>query len=345
MKRIIYIAALLLPLISGCSKQNSPQTPEQYGKYIFFSHSVDTKAALIESAEAMGQFGVVGFKYDKSTSWDSHKAANPTPNVFYEGVETLTCDTYGSASYEPLQGWSNTKKYSFFAYYPLESDYVTLVNTDGTSYTNGTPAIKYSVNADDLNASMIDVMTAPAHTDKYWNSSSDNNIDNSDITFAFVHRLSALGLHIKNSTSGTITLNSAAITISGLQHQNIIIPLDGTTTRHGSDDAVISGSKTCSVALADSEKSTTSTGVELADKLIFIPQTEEATITVTLGFTRSADGYTAYDDTFTSPSLTTELSEGKKHMIYLKFTDSTVEVEKLTSGAWVDIPEVEDTFN
>jgi hypothetical protein len=77
--------------------------------------------------------------------------------------------------------------------------------------------------------------------------------------------------------------------------------------------------------------------------MILIPQSEDATITVTLEYTRSADGYTTYEGSFTT-AVKTALNEGTKHLVKLNFTDSNVEV-KQGSGAWVEVPEVGNTFN
>jgi hypothetical protein len=348
MKRIIYILASLLPLMTGCSKSNSSATPEEFERYIFFSQGIDTKASLIESANTMGKFGVVGFKYDNDKTWANHKAGNPTPNVFYNdqgtlvSVEELTCSSDGSSSYTPLQGWSNISRYAFFAYYPIDKDNVTLVNTDGSAYTGGTPAIKYSMTSTLIRNDMADVMVAPAHTDMYWRSASETNVNGNDIKFSFQHCLASVGLHIKNSTSGSVTIKSAKIKVQGIRHQDIIIPLDGSDPTPSVTP--ITGAKTCVLAVKDAEQSPTSTGIELTDKLIFIPQTEYMTLTVTVEYTRSADGYTSYDGSFTSADLKTVLMKGRKSLVYLNFTDSNVEV-KQDSGAWVEVPEVGNTFN
>ena len=347
MKRIKYIIILILPFVAGCSKPNSSVIPEEFERYIFFSQGLDSKASLIESANSMGEFGVVGFKYDKDKAWAEHKADNPTPNVFYDDasalvpVETLTCNGDGSSSYTPLQGWSNISRYAFFAYYPLGKENVTLVNTDGSEYTGGTPAIKYTMTSAIIRTDMADVMIAPAHTDKYWHSASETNLTGNDIKLSFQHCLSSLGLHIKNSTSGSVTLNSAKIKVDDLMHQDVIIPLDGSARTFGSP---ISGAKTYTMTVQPTESTLTSIGMVLTDKMILIPQTEDATITVTLEYTRSADGYTTYEGSFTTADLKTALNEGRKHLVYLNFTDSNVEVRQ-GSGAWVELPEVGNTFN
>ena len=361
MKHIIYTAFILL-LASACSKPAPAPGTEQYGRYIFFSQQVGTKAALIESDEAMNRFGVVGFKYEGN--WADNKASL-TPNVFYDEnsaivtTETLECAGEGIASYAPLQGWSNSKKYAFFAYYPMDHQAVTLVNLNGTPYTAGVPAIKYTMNQSDLKASMVDVMTAPAlplapppapqYTDLFWKSATDNNT-NGEITFSFDHRLSSLGLKVKNSSDGSIMINSVEFIVSGIGYSAIVIPLDGSSVQK----TAASLSATLPLTLGEGEEGLTpSQEIEIADKLIFIPQTTALSVRVRIGYTRVAptgSDYKGYTDTITLPGsgspLTTTLTEGTRHLVHLNFTDSEVEIKPgFAEYDWVDIPDVEDTFN
>ena len=133
-----------------------------------------------------------------------------------------------TTDYSPLQGWSNNKKYAFFAFYPHDLE---LVNLDGdTPYSGGVPAIKYVMDPADLKGSMVDVMTAGHYEDRYWKSSGDNNIENDEINFSFSHRLSCLGLNIANLSAGTITLESVAFKIGGIKfHQAVFSLTDGAT--------------------------------------------------------------------------------------------------------------------
>ena len=275
-----------------------------------------------------------------------------------------TTATAGTASYEPLQGWSNSKKYAFFAYYPIENDHVTLVNpSNGSSYTEGVPAIKYTMDApaeyptegpadgSAFVASMVDVMTAIPMTNLYWKSASDynipseNNSSNGEVNFRFTHRLSCLGLNIKNSTAGGITIASVTFKINGLQNQSVILPLD--ESNNIICDGQVIGNIACRLAIPENGTAIPQTvapskGTELSDRLIFIPQSSEVTITVMVEYARSIDGYTN-NLTYSSDELSTELSEGQKYIVNLNFKDSTVDVS-MTDGAWVVIPEVEDTF-
>lgn len=354
MKRIICFAASVVLLMTGCHKPTPAPVPEQYDRYIFFSQKVETKASLIESKADVDKFGVVGFMYDDALEWNG-VSTTAEPNVFYDendavvDVETVACDTDGYGTYSPLQGWSNTKKYAFFAYYPIGHDALSLVNLDGEVYTAGVPAIKYTMDQSDLKGSMVDVMTAPAQTGLYWKSSADNNSNGGEVTFSFVHRLSSLGVKVKNSSSGDIVLNSVSLKISGIKYQSIVIPLDVSQV---TKTAFASASATEMALDEVAETSLAANGgeSELADKLIFIPQSEELTATVTIGYTRNAVGedpysYEGYTETRTLPAQTTILEEGMKHLILLNFTDSTVEIIGVADTGWVDVPEVEDTFN
>ena len=414
MKRIIYITILALMLLAACTKPSPAPAPapEQYDRYIFFSHSVETKAELVEDAAGLNEksFGVVGFKYDERTDWATYSTTPvegklPTPNVFYDEVvnsegtstyditpvETVwvtagaqgTNATVGTASYEPLQGWSNSKKYAFFAYYPIENDHVTLVNpSDGSRYTEGVPAIKYTMDVPSeypaegpadgaaFKASMVDLMTAAPLTNLYWKSSSDyqltdgGNSSNGEVQFSFLHRLSSLGLNIKNSTevkyssegeiinAGSITINSVTFTISGLANQSVIFPLGGEKVDPQYDGNGI-GLIACDLDIPEDDREIPNiktvlteppyTGTELSDKLIFIPQEADVKFTVTVDYTRSLDGYADNNMIYTTQELSTTLVEGQKYLVNLNFKDSTVEVT-LKNGAWVEIPSVEDTF-
>ncbi len=353
MKRLIHITILSVLLLVGCSKPSvAPASgPEQYGRYIFFSQCVETKASLVESGSAMGNFGVVGFKYDFDKRWEAVNAT-ATPNVFADTPQTVyvSADGTHTTSYTPLQGWANTKKYTFFAYYPVGNTAVRLADSaNGSDYTGGAPAIKYTMNpasSETFAASMIDVMTATAHKDQYWKSAADNSVTNGEIGFAFTHCLSCLGLNLKNSTGGDITVNSVTFNLTGLQNQSIIIPLDGSAKTYAGpafdiayELAVGQGGIAVPSVTKDSD------GVEATDKLILIPQATDLTFTLTVGYTRSLDGYDDNATSFTTSALTTALTEGKKHIVSLNFTDSTVDVDgEVSEEGWIEIPDVNSSF-
>ena len=365
MKPIIYFISAALVLLTGCHKSETAPSQEQYDRYIFFSQGIDTKASLINSAADMAgkEFAVIGFEYDKSSKWDAEKA-NAVPNVFYNDagtatipVETLTCDNEGTgaetiaAEYSPLQGWSNTKKYSFFAYYPnsIGNSYVSLVNMNGNTYTPGAPSIKYTMIPADLKASMVDLMTAsPQVVD-----GSDSDKTSQDVTFNFSHRLSCLGLKVKNSSGGDIEISNVTFILSGIRYTDITIPLDeGEISRTAAANPL---SASLSLDLGENtDKMTLSSSAteDLSDKLIFIPQTEEVSIQMEIVYKRLASGgYDGYNEfvTLTLPGadnhLTTALTEGKKHIVTVNFTNSTVNVSGAVPEPWKEKYTINDTFN
>lgn len=250
-----------------------------------------------------------------------------------------------TADYSPLQGWSNNKKYAFFAFYPHDLE---LVNLDGdTPYSGGVPAVKYSMNPADLKASMVDVMTAPANVDRFWQSSAEggNNLTNGEVNFAFSHRLSCLGLNIANLSAGTITLESVEFKIGGIKfHQAAFSLTDGATL---STTAATPATAELPLAFAEGENSIEDeTTKELSDKLIFIPQEDNLSIEVTINYIREAvNGYKEYKGSFTTQSLTTKLAQGQKHIVNLKFTDSTVEViAQVSQEGWSKTYDVNSSF-
>ena len=349
MKRLIYITILSILLPLGCSKPSPAPAPapEQYDRYIFFSHGVETKASLIENAAGLKgkAFGVVGFKYNfydesgEEQFWKTEKAT-ATPNVFADTPETVDVSADGTtADYSPLQGWSNNKRYAFFAFYPHDLE---LVNLDGdTPYSGGVPAIKYVMDPADLKGSMVDVMTAGHYEDRYWKSSGDNNIENDEINFSFSHRLSCLGLDISNLGKGTINLNAIKLTLSDLRYHQMIILLDGTVV---TKTEAASGNAVLSLDLTGEETLTAEKTQELTDKLIFIPQETALSFELEIDYTRVATGYNDNRDSFKT-SLSTQLEEGKKYLINIKFTDSTVDVSaQVTESGWVEIPDVNSSF-
>ena len=349
MKKLTFISVLAMLLMTACSKPEPAPTPEQFEKYIFFSQDVDTKASLIGSTADMNgkQFGVVGFKYDNSSEWTAVKAT-ATPNVFAANPQAVTCDANGYGAYSPIQGWSNSKEYTFFAFYPMPiENNIELVNLNGTSYSAGVPAIKYCLNTTDaatLKASMVDVMTATHHEDKYWRSASDSNIANGEVTMKFAHRLSSLGVNVKNSSEGAIQIQGIFMDIEGIQYQQIILPLDGFALTPSADPYAI---ELYSLSVSDASSLSSGANKELSDKLILIPQTSPVSIELTVVFKRKfGDNDPSGLITFGPFSLSTVLTEGYKHLISLNFKDETVEVEgKVSTEGWIDMPDVEDTFN
>ena len=333
MKHIIYLVTLSILLFTACNKQEQAETKEHYAGYIFFSHSVLTKATLIDDKSQLKDqsIGVIGYKYDNEWS------ENLVPNVFGDNVpQIVNCDKDGYGSYSPLQGWSSSKKYAFFAYYPI--DKVNIVDKNGGSYSAGTPAIKYSLNATDIKSNMVDVMVSAPHKGLDYNSTTGGNV-----AFTFSHPLSSLGIKVTNSTSATITITSATLELSGIKNSDIIIPLDGSNEKTITAQSPISAS--IGLNVPSTGEAFASGSDELTDKLIFIPQSENISVNVKINYTRQYEGVAAQTFEYNNSSaLTTSLAKGKKHLIHLDFTESTV-TATIQKSAWKDPIEVNNEFN
>ena len=367
MKRIIYITILAFLFLAGCTKPSAAPapTPEQYDRYIFFSHSVETKATLVEKATDMNgkDFGVVGFKYDENTDWTTFSTTEvngnlPKPNVFYDDDNTTLVDveTVGvngtrddneaiiaTASYTPLQGWSNSKKYAFFAFYPTPDENVTLVNLDeeNTPYSGGVPAIKYTNPTFDVEK-MKDVMTANCYTDLFWKSSTEggNNIPSGEVNFEFDHKLSCLEVRVKESSAASINITDFTLTLSGVQYEGIIIPLNGDNNK-----LITSQSATHSISLPLISREI-SLGPEFQNigDLLLIPQDDNISISLNVDYSRKYGDNTPVNANFTtSTPFTTTLIKGTKHFLQLDFGDKNVYVMQSSSG-W-DEKNVKHEFN
>ena len=354
MKRIIiYFAALTLLLVNSCNKSIDSTMPEQFDRYIFFSHNVQTKASLFDSNSALEGFkyGVVGFKY--SGTWEQYKATNPTPNVFYNNynrltnTEEVTCDASGYGSYAPLQGWSNALKYTFFAYYPYDN--VSLLSFNGVSYVGyngGSPYIYYLMDNssnDKFKASMVDLMTGNS-TNKDLTPSSDK-ISDGNVLFTFDHRMASLGVKATNSTSGTISIKSITLNLSDIEYNIIIVPLEaGEVTRQSITGTSYNAS--LPIDVPSGGISVSSTAVEVADKLILIPQETTLSIGLVVNYDRTVENYGTVNCENTVSLTAAALAEGKKYLIPLNFKESTVEVNGTLEGeSWGASYTVNDTFN
>lgn len=378
MKRIIaYSTAIILLLVSGCSKPLGTTVPEQFDRYIFFSQGVDTKAGLIESTSDLAgkEFAVLGYKYDINSTWDAFKATNEGPNVFVTGdnkYETVECDASGDGSYEPLQGWSNSKKYTFFAYYPKD---LAVKNYDPntfaiSNYTGGSPYLFYVMDYSqtDVKSKMVDIMTggchhlnsngnkehtSPCQKDLFWKSSStgENNVANGEVKFRFEHRLSSLGVKAKLSqTGGTVKITGIKFKLEGIKNRSIIIPLEGGASRPTGPLNPISADVTLDIP--DGKSVTATDYSEVSDKLIFIPQDSQLSIRIVVDYERSAPGYVSYSTSITIPAedqdplSISSLAEGTKYMIPLNFTETSVTVSGAVTGQnWNNSYEVPGTFN
>ena len=102
MKRYIilsFIAASAL-LFASCEQETQPTYPNGelpiFRGYMQFSTDVSTRADLATNMRGRN-FGVFGYEYNTTTTWNYAKA-NTTPQTFYN--QKVECDSEGICTYD-----------------------------------------------------------------------------------------------------------------------------------------------------------------------------------------------------------------------------------------------------
>ena len=210
MKRIEYILLLAILLLASCDsdepKINGNDFPISYG-YMQFYTGVSSRAQLATDMKERN-FGVLGYKYSATTTWDAAKAL-ATPNIFYN--QQVSCDGNGICTYDisseagvQLKPWEDNN-YAFFAYHPYNGAGIELsesgkTNTPMLTYTYGwlNPQSSdgwYSSNTKTINVChsnvpVFDLMTAEAID--------VNGSGEGRVAFDFKHRLCAIEVLANN---------------------------------------------------------------------------------------------------------------------------------------------------
>ena len=256
MKNIKYILLAAVLLAISCEQPEQPsinlgELPIHRG-YMQFSTGVSSRAQLAESMRGRS-FGVLGYKYSATTTWEAAKVL-ATPSVFYD--QMVTCADNGTCSYDAypdsdksLKEWEEGN-YSFFAYHPFDGVGIEL---SGSTTTN-TPTLTYTygwlnptsqdgwfetdfetmdnkgnvvefdiVKLCDPTAPVFDLMTAEAI---------DVNSSDGSVNMNFKHRMFALEVLANNyneNTEGTYdarqSIDDLVLTLEGLQHSTMTIPM------------------------------------------------------------------------------------------------------------------------
>ena len=175
MKKCLYISILMAvaALFSSCEQEYTAGTDwgdfDIFRGYMQFSTGVSSRAQLATNLRGR-EFGVFGYQYNTTTTWQYAKAT-ATPNVFYN--QKVECDANGRCNYDinntPADGnqykqWEESH-YSFFAYHPYGGSGITFstqndVNTPMLTYTyewlkNSSQRIDATTSSD-----IFDLMTA-----------------------------------------------------------------------------------------------------------------------------------------------------------------------------------------
>ena len=257
MKNIKYILLAAVLLAISCEQPEQPsinlgELPIHRG-YMQFSTGVSSRAQLAESMRGRS-FGVLGYKYSATTTWETAKVL-ATPSVFYN--QKVTCADNGICSYDAYPSDDNKDfkeweegNYSFFAYHPYGGTGISLSSKSATN----TPTLTYTygwlnptnqdgwfvtdfqtmdnkgntkkfnvVNLCDSSAPVFDLMTAEAI---------DVNSSDGSVNMNFKHRMFALEVLANNyneNTEGTYdarqSITGLVLTLTGLQHSTMTIPM------------------------------------------------------------------------------------------------------------------------
>ena len=208
---IFAVAALLLSLAS-CKRdsvyEDDVTPPEDIilpaGNYITFYADANTRASLLTTNYIEQPFGVYGYKYDFSSTWNGQRAM-AVPNVFWNlksstKVPLKVSYNGGLYEYNAAEGspnrdgsgqvnWSSSR-YAFWAYYPYEGYDAANFAISGMEQ-EGAPYVTYTVDRASTKK-MYDVMTGGIS--QVTAASSGNTV-----TFTMYHRLSAVDVSINNA--------------------------------------------------------------------------------------------------------------------------------------------------
>lgn len=339
MKTNLFIAALSLVVLAGCSGEDEIDTlvaksdnAINFGTYVGKQTKATERSAFIDNDE----IGVFAF-YTKSNNYDN---ATSTPNFMYE--QSIKKETAGW-TYNPVKYWPNTsgEKITFFAYYPAAKTGMTFQNTGTvTAYANtskGFPDIKFVVQDDAKN--QIDFMYStllnkekPASTGK--------------IDFGFAHALSKVNIkaQMEKTLNNTTTVNIKSVTLNNIYNTNTLKYTGTPTPSWGWDSA--SSEKTYTITLNNTSLTSTN-GMNAIDitsgetSFLMVPQTlstaadKKASITITYDVvttdTNLSGGSTTITNTVTkdiatSPSPATwAMNKQYVYTILISLTDVSVD--------------------
>lgn len=185
---------------------NSEEIILPAGNFISFHADVNSRTSLQTSQYITEPFGVYGYQYDFSKTWDAQRVL-ATPNVFWnldsiderlplkvsydngiynyaaQGADGETMDTNTKQV-----NWTSNR-YAFWAYYPYEG-YDSLYFNVSSMTSKGAPYVTYTVDRT-TTENMYDVMTGGISQITAANSGNT-------VTFTMYHRLSAVDVSISN---------------------------------------------------------------------------------------------------------------------------------------------------
>ena len=216
MKRFIHIFAVVTLLFTFAScegeldydKDNDAPNSEENilpaGNYISFHADVNSRASLQTSQYITKPFGVYGYQYDFSITWDAQRVS-AKPNVFWnldsitklplkvsynKGIYNYAADGAYDKTMDTITKqvkWTSNR-YAFWAYYPYDGNNSNFSVSSMTS--EGAPYVTYTVDRT-TTENMYDVMTGGISQITAANSGNT-------VSFTMYHRLSAVDVSISN---------------------------------------------------------------------------------------------------------------------------------------------------
>lgn len=358
-KYCLPVLFLSLSALCGCDSntlddiENEVQLP-LYG-YIHFDTQAPTRGTLVEDMKR--NFGVMGYSWeynDANDVWNTVKV-QAKPNVFhaqkvtYNAESTLhTYDARPSGYPTALVPWKVGSKYTFFGYYPHESESNGISVSDKT--TEGTPYLTYTLPTNP--AYMQDVMTASVYNTDYRSSR--------EVALTFKHRLAAVDVQIINQNAEFngkavyVKLTDLKLNFTNLKYNKAKVWMDESMGMDRTEAAnkKVSYSMTTTPLTVDPSDvaSGTINMVSSGSPLILIPQEVDGT---TQSLRCSVEFNLAYVDgkgdpiTLTDPGVKTgphshdivfdgDLVAGRKHVIQLVFTRDAVSVQIIPPSEWTD---------
>ena len=233
MRKFIYIFAATL-ICASCVNEY----PDDLGilpifrGYMQFTTDVSSRTHLAEEMQGKS-FGVIGYKYSPTSSWEGSKSTTKPWSDFYN--VKVACDANGACTYDLNDdGKTNDKQwennlYSFFAYHPFGAAGIELSGKDVV----GTPMLTYTypwlnttgnIDVCDTNSPIVDLMTAEAVD-------ADGKGDGR-VRLNFKHRMFAFEVLVNNynensdgKTDARREITNMTLTLEGLSNTSMTIPL------------------------------------------------------------------------------------------------------------------------
>lgn len=337
MTKNIQVLALLLIVLVGCNNTSIVEEevidlPVPEHGYILFNTGVDSRGKLIEES-LTDDFKVHGYCY--TNTWDAAKVL-ATPNVFCGKLIRYEENVH---SYDPMEPWIGTQKYSFFAYYPTD------VSTISDTY-EGNPYIEYTL-ASRIDPTLLkDVMTAHVI---------DTDASARTVDFTMKHRLAAIDVVARNfDDDNNVEVKNLTIHFDNLLYDKVTLPLN-TGDDPELKDTIKADNIQASYPIVgdtpivippggDETVLSTDKNKKVYKSMIVIPQKDYLTGYIKLDFKNETGTWITKDNPDTKFSTNCEILPGRRYYVQLTLTQEDVTIAILKSEEWEDKDKIYHEF-